>query len=65
MGLGFRVVGEGKYTDLDRKESGSYTVQAGLGTITFRGGHLDGKTGRSLRGNGFDLSSTVHCEIFH
>lgn len=62
IGLGFRVVSGGKYTDLDRKDSGTYTVQGG--TITFRGGHLDGQTGRNLHNNRFELSGTS-CEIFH
>jgi hypothetical protein len=63
IGLGFRVASDGKYTDLDRKNPGTYTLQGGA--ITFRGGHLDGQTGRNLRGNHFDMSGTVSCEIFH
>ena len=63
IGLGFRVVSDGKYTDLDRKNSGTFTLQGGA--ITFRGGHLDGQTGRNLRGNRFDISGSVSCEGFH
>jgi hypothetical protein len=63
IGLGFRNLGNGKYTDLDRKSTGTYTVQGG--TITFRGGHLDGQTGRNLHGNKFVLGSMVSCEPYH
>ena len=63
IGLGFKVVGNGKYTDLDRKSTGAFTVQGN--SITFHGGHLDGQTGRNLRGNKFVLGSMVSCEPFH
>ncbi|HEY6391271.1 MAG TPA: hypothetical protein VIX89_08340 [Bryobacteraceae bacterium] len=63
IGLGFKVVSNGKYTDLDHKSTGAFTVQGG--TITFHGGHLDGQTGRNLRGNKFVLGSMVSCEPFH
>lgn len=63
IGLGFRNLGNGKYTDLDRKSTGTYTIQGG--TITFHGGHLDGQTGRNLRGSKFVLGSMVSCEPFH
>ena len=62
IGLGFRVTGDGKYTDLDRKSSGTYSIQGGA--ITFRGGHLNGQSGRNFRGNRFDMTS-VSCEVFH
>ena len=64
IGLGFRSQGNGTYTDLDRKSTGTYTIQSGAGTITFHGGHLDGQTGRNLRGNRFVLGSMVSCEPF-
>ena len=63
IGLGFRVVSDGKYTDLDRKNAGTFVLQGG--TIAFHGGALDGQTGRNLRGNHFDMSGTVSCEVFH
>jgi len=63
IGLGFKVVANGKYTDLDRKSTGTFTVQGS--SITFHGGHLDGQTGRNLRGNKFVLGSMVSCEPFH
>ena len=63
IGLGFKVPSTGTYTDLDRKSKGTYTIQAGI--IAFHGGHLDGQTGRNLRGNKFVLGSMVSCEPFH
>jgi len=63
IGLGFKVVANGKYTDLDRKSTGTFTVQGS--TITFHGGHLDGQPGRNLHGNKFVLGSMVSCEPFH
>lgn len=63
IGLGFKVVASGKYTDLDRKSTGTFTVQGN--SITFHGGHLDGQTGRNVRGNKFVLGSMVSCEPFH
>jgi hypothetical protein len=30
--------------------------------LTFRGGFLDGQVGKTVRANGFSLSSTVSCE---
>lgn len=49
-GMGFKVVGAGRYTDLDGKNSGTFTVAGG--TVTFRGGHLNGETGRNLNAKG-------------
>ena len=43
-GLGFKVVGNGRYTDLEGGNSGSYSVNGD--TVTFRGGHLDGHASR-------------------
>lgn len=62
IGLGFRNLGNGKYTDLDRKSTGTYTIKGS--TITFQGGHMDGQAGRGLQGNKFVLGSMVSCEPF-
>ena len=62
IGSGFRIAGNGQYSDPDRTNPGTYTVQPGAATITFRGGQLDGQTGRSFRGNEFDMSNRIHCE---
>jgi len=48
IGLGFKVKGDGSYTDLDGKESGR-VVESGDG-ISFVGGHLARQKGRNVRG---------------
>jgi hypothetical protein len=63
IGLGFKVEGNGQYTDLDRKSRGTYTVQSG--TITFTGGHLNGQPGRNYNGKTFVLGQMVQCEHWH
>ena len=62
IGLGFRITADGKYTDLDRKGTGTYSIQGS--TIRFRGGHLDGQSSGNFRGNRFDMGN-VSCEVFH
>ena len=42
LGMSFKVVAPGQYTDLDGKTQGSFEVHGT--TISFRGGHLDGQT---------------------
>lgn len=58
IGLGFKVSG-GRYTDLDNKEAGTYTVSGS--TVTFRGGHLDGQVGRDLKNSSFVLGAAASC----
>jgi hypothetical protein len=60
-GLGFKVLGGGRYTDLDGKSSGRYSISGG--TVTFRGGHLGGQTGRELTPKGgFRIGAQANCE---
>ena len=40
--LNFKVTGKDRYTDAEGKEKGSFTYNAANGSITFKGGHLDG-----------------------
>lgn len=61
IGLGFKVLASNRYTDLDGKEAGSFTVEGD--TVTFRGGHLDGQVGRNLRDYKFNIHS-ASCEPF-
>jgi hypothetical protein len=61
-GLGFRVTGPGRYTDLDGRTSGTFTVSGS--TVTFRGGHLGGQTGRELTANGFRIGLQATCEFW-
>jgi hypothetical protein len=61
-GLGFKVLGDGRYTDLDEAESGSYSVDGD--TVTFTGGNLDGMVGRNFdRTHGsFVIGQMAECE---
>ncbi|QQS10667.1 MAG: hypothetical protein IPK81_13490 [Rhodospirillales bacterium] len=59
IGLGFKALAGGRYTDLDGKSPGTFTVSGD--TIVFKGGHLDGQVGRDLRNNTFRINS-VGCE---
>ncbi|HEV2865796.1 MAG TPA: hypothetical protein VGX37_04725 [Allosphingosinicella sp.] len=61
-GLGFRVTGPGRYTDLDGATSGTFSVSGS--SVTFRGGHLDGQTGRELTANGFHIGQQATCEFW-
>jgi hypothetical protein len=62
-GMGFKLSANGRYTDVDNARGGTYAYNAGAGTVTFRGGYLDGQTGRGVSNQGaFDLSATVNCE---
>lgn len=60
-GMGFKLEAGAKYTDLDGARAGSYVVNAGNGTISFRGGFLGGQTGKNMKASAFDLSATVNC----
>jgi len=60
IGLGFKVVAAGRTTDLDGGNPGTYSIQ---GTnVVFRGGHLDGQTGRSLNDGRFTIGTMANCE---
>lgn len=62
IGLGFIVLNGGRYTDLDRTESGTYTVNGD--TVRFSGGHLDGMKGRNLDSDSgsFVMGQGASCE---
>jgi hypothetical protein len=60
IGLGFKVQAGGRYTDLDGKNRGTYSVSGDQ--VTFRGGHLDGQTGRDLKGDKFRVGTMASCE---
>lgn len=62
IGLGFKVLPGNRYTDLDGRNPGSFSVTGD--TIKFRGGHLDGKTGRDLRGHSFAIGAQAECEPY-
>jgi hypothetical protein len=60
IGLGFKVLPGGRYTDLDGKNAGTFVVSGS--TVTFRGGHLGGQTGRALQGTHFRIGAQASCE---
>lgn len=62
IGLGFKVLAGGKYTDLDNKNAGTYVVSGA--NVTFRGGHLDGQKGKDLKDYKFTLGTMAGCEPF-
>lgn len=62
IGLGFKALSGGRYTDLDNKSAGTYVVSGT--TVTFRGGHLGGQTGRDLKNYKFTLGTLAGCEPF-
>ncbi len=62
IGLGFKVLSGNRYTDLDNKEHGTFSIAGD--TVTFRGGHLDSQVGQNLK----DYKFTIHsasCEPFN
>ena len=48
VGLGFKLRGDGAYTDLDGKSAGRINFNGT--SATFVGGHLDGQVARNIRG---------------
>ena len=61
IGLGFKVLAGNKYTDLDGKEHGTFSIEGD--TVTFHGGHLDGQVGKNLKAYKFNIHS-AECEPF-
>ncbi|HET9511982.1 MAG TPA: hypothetical protein VFO80_12615 [Sphingomonas sp.] len=60
IGLGFKLLAGGTYTDLDGKSRGRYAI---VGTnVRFTGGHLDGQTGRDIKDNGFTIGTMASCQ---
>lgn len=61
-GMGFHLKAGGAYNDGDGRRGGTYGYDTSRATISFRGGFLDGQTGRNVQSSGFELSATVRCE---
>lgn len=61
-GMGFTLLPNGKYYDLDKQRGGSYVYNATNATISFKGGFLDGQVGKNVKNTGFQLSNTVNAE---
>lgn len=62
IGLGFKVVSAGRYTDLDGKRGGTFIIAGGK--ITFSGGHLSSISGRDLKDNWFTVGAAASCGPF-
>ncbi|MBV9044272.1 MAG: hypothetical protein JO348_10015 [Alphaproteobacteria bacterium] len=61
IGLGFKVLDNSNYNDLDGKSPGTYSIDGDR--VIFHGGHLDGQTGVDLKDDKFNLSGHgVSCE---
>ena len=62
IGLGFKVLPGSRFTDLDGRNAGTFSVSGDA--VTFRGGHLGGQTGRELRNFNFRIGSKASCEPY-
>ena len=63
IGPGFKLLGGGRYTDLDGNNPGTVSVSGG--NVRFKGGHLDGQAGRELNAKGgFRIGAQASCEPF-
>jgi hypothetical protein len=62
IGLGFKVLAGNRYTNLEGRNPGSFSITGD--SVKFRGGHLDGKTGRNLRGHSFTIGAQAECEPY-
>jgi hypothetical protein len=60
IGLGFKVLPGNRYTDLDGKNAGAFSISGGQ--VAFRGGHLAGQTGRELKDGRFRIGAMAGCE---
>jgi hypothetical protein len=61
IGLGFKLLADGTYTDLDGKTSGRVVYDGP--NVSFLGGHLDGQVGRNVRdGTNFEIN-TISCSL--
>lgn len=62
IGLGFKVLAGNRYTDLEGGNRGTFVITGD--TVKFRGGHLDGQTGRDLRSYNFTIGANAGCEPY-
>ena len=61
IGLGFKLQGDGTYTDLDGKMSGRAVYNGS--SVSFVGGHLDGQVGLNItNGTNFSIHS-ISCSL--
>jgi hypothetical protein len=62
IGLSFKLLAGGRYTDLDGGNPGQVAVQGS--EVVFKGGHMDGQRGRELKGNTFRIGAQASCEPY-
>jgi hypothetical protein len=62
IGLSFKLLPGGRYTDLDGGNPGTVAVQGG--EVLFKGGHMDGQRGRELKNNSFRIGAQASCEPY-
>jgi hypothetical protein len=62
IGLGFKVTAPGRYTDLDGKNAGSFSISGGK--VRFAGGHMAGQVGTMVGGNDFRIGLQARCEPY-
>lgn len=63
-GMGFILLANGRYYDLDKNSGGSYSYNPQKATIRFKGGFLSGQQGTGVKQTGFKLSNTVNAEPY-
>ncbi len=62
IGLGFKVLPGGRYTDLDGKEEGRYLIDGGK--VVFKSGHMAGIEGRNYSKGRFRAGAQASCEPY-
>lgn len=61
-GMGFKVLPGGRYTDLDNKEKGTYSVKGDR--VIFKGGSMGAIEGKNLKKNRFVAGKQATCEPY-
>ena len=62
IGLGFKVLPGGRYTDLDGKEKGRYVIDGSK--VVFKGGHMASIEGKNFSKGRFRAGTLASCEPF-
>ena len=62
IGLAFKVLPGGRYTDLDGKEKGRYVITGDK--VVFKGGHMASIEGKNFSKGRFRAGTMASCEPF-
>lgn len=62
IGLAFKVLPGGRYTDLDGKEKGRYVITGDK--VVFKGGHMASIEGKNYKQGRFRAGSMASCEPY-